>query len=91
MRLHVPSSSAETQREIQSTELGAISVCVCCSTVGKSSDLDMRGRCVGGARVVRGRCVGDAWEVRGRCVGDARVVPAGVQGLCVMGSRGAAW
>ena len=76
MRLHVPSSSAETQREIQSTELGDISVCVCCRIVGKSSDLI---------------CVGDAWEVRGRPVGGARVVHAGVQGLCVMGSRGSAW
>ena len=52
VRLHVPSSSAETQREIQSTELGDISVCVCCSTVGKSSDLHMRGTCE-----VRVRCV----------------------------------
>ena len=53
VRLHVPSSSAETQREIQSTELGDISVCVCCRIVGKSSDLI---------------CVGGAWEVRGSCV-----------------------
>ena len=75
MRLHVPSSSAETQREIQSTELGDISVCVCCRIVGKSSDLicvgdawEVRGRCVGGAREARGRRVGGAWEVRGSCV-----------------------
>ena len=82
MRLHVTSSNAETQREIQSTELGAISVCVCCSTVGKSSDLDMRGRCVGGAWEVRGRHIGGAWEVHAGV--------QGVQGLCVMGSRGSA-
>ena len=68
VRLHVPSSSAETQREIQSTELGEISVCVCCSTVGKSSDLDMRGRCVAGAWDMRGRCVGGTLEARGSCM-----------------------
>ena len=68
MRQRVPSSSAETQREIQSTELGEISVCVCCSTVGKSSDLDMRGRCVAGAWDMRGRCVGGTLEARGSCM-----------------------
>ena len=42
MRQCVQSSSTETQRETHSTELGAISVCVCCSTVGKSSDLSSK-------------------------------------------------
>ena len=78
VRLHVPSSSAETQREIQSTELGDISVCVCCRIVGKSSDLI---------------CVGGAWEVRGRCAGracgGARALRDGQQGLCIVSGAAA--
>ena len=65
MRQYVQSSSTDTQRDIHSTELGAISVCVCCRTVGKSSDLETLGRCVGDAWEMRGRCMGGAWGVHG--------------------------
>ena len=75
MRQYVPSSSTDTQRDIHSTELGAISVCVCCRTVGKSSDLQ-----------ALGRCVGDAWEVHGGCMGPCMMDSSSCHGYTYYGA-----
>ena len=86
MRQYVQSSSTDTQRDIHSTELGAISVCVCCRTVGKSSDLETLGRCVGDAWEMRGRCVGGAWEVHGGCMGLCMMDSSSCRGYTYCGA-----